>query len=165
VTDDGANILAAASGLVRSAHHWCHGVAGYLWCLAQAFEHDTALSSAVAWATEAFVRSAPLVDNPTYCHGVAGTLETWRILMSSPSVGEITAHRVSEAIAVLRALQRRDGGGVVWSSEDPLIVTPDLWVGFLGPATALALRQLRTLLLSPEWLADQRVRPCASRAC
>jgi hypothetical protein len=153
-TSDGANILATASGVARPAHHWCHGVAGYLWCLLQVIDLADPRPQAREWAAEAFARSAPLVDNPTYCHGLAGMLETWRMLSSVPKAGDLARRRTYEAVAVLRTLHRHDGGGTIWSSEASAVVCPDLWVGFLGPATALAMTAggIADAVLSERWL-------------
>jgi class IV lanthipeptide synthase len=155
LTDDGENIVATTSGLTRPRHHWCHGVAGYLWCLLQAFDDADELTEARDWAVEAFVGSAPLVDNPTSCHGMAGVLETWRMLTSSPKVGDLARRRAAEAVAVLRLLHHHDSGGTTWSSEEPSVVSPDLWVGFLGPATEVAMsaRGMSEPVLSERWLA------------
>ncbi len=56
-------------------------------------------------------------------------------------------------------------GRCAWTSDDPAIVTPDLWVGFLGPASALARHAagLRDALLSPAGLA--RIARAALPAC
>ncbi len=58
--------------------------------------------------------------------------------------------------ATLRLLHKTKNGLSVWSSEDPSVITPDLWVGFLGPATALLLHvnKCQTLLLSSETLTQ-----------
>jgi hypothetical protein len=60
---------------------------------------------------------------------------------------------------VLRLQLRRERGVSFWGAEDPEVFSPDLWVGFLGPATALALyaRKIADPLLSASWL-----RACAS---
>ena len=50
-------------------------------------------------------------------------------------------------------MQRRKGLSA-WSSEDPQVFTPDLWLGFLGPASSLAMHTAdhRGALLSRTWL-------------
>jgi hypothetical protein len=54
----------------------------------------------------------------------------------------------------LRCAHSKRGGNCLWVSDDPDVITPDLWVGFLGPATALALHASGSPwpLLSAEWL-------------
>jgi hypothetical protein len=98
-----------------------------------------------------------------WCHGVTGYL--WCLVNAFPdrddltdpkraAVDEFAALREQEAVAALRILQQRRGGRSVWGSEDPRGVTPDLWVGFLGPAVSLALQSAgsRDGLLSAAWL-------------
>jgi hypothetical protein len=62
--------------------------------------------------------------------------------------------RADRAAGVLRLVSFRERECCVWGSEDPEVIKPDLWVGFLGPATALALyaRNCSHALLSPSWL-------------
>ncbi|QEH31579.1 Serine/threonine-protein kinase PknA [Aquisphaera giovannonii] len=136
---------------------WCHGPAGYLWCLLQALGDDPRSSPAVDRAASAF-RRASMVRNPTFCHGLAGQLELCRMLGALPRHEGWAARRGARIEAVLRLLQQRRGGGVVWSSEDPEVITPDLWVGFLGPAAALAMgtRPGHAPLLSGPWLRECR---------
>jgi hypothetical protein len=67
----------------------------------------------------------------------------------------IAAQRADRAAAALRLMARRQNGLCVWGAEDPDIITPDLWVGYLGPATALALhgRGIQHSILSSSWLS------------
>jgi hypothetical protein len=60
----------------------------------------------------------------------------------------------------LRLHLRREDGLCIWGAEDPQVFTPDLWVGFLGPASALSLHAMRVSdpILSGTWL-----RSCASQ--
>lgn len=51
----------------------------------------------------------------------------------------LAERRSRQLAAVLRLLAVRRQGLRVWGAEEPEILTPDLWVGFLGPATALAM--------------------------
>ena len=154
LTENRKNILAVASGLSQPPHHWCHGVAGYLWCLLQAFGEPNLLLGARDWAIEAFVRSTPFLENPTLCHGMAGILETWRMLMPLAKVGDLAAHRVWAVVAVFRLLHGARDGSTVWSSEESAVVSPDLWVGFLGPAASLAMsaRSITYPIMSEAWL-------------
>ena len=135
--------------------HWCHGIAGYLWCLLQAFGRDRRVAREFKWAYERyeFATKQPL-DNTTYCHGLSGQLELWRMLMAFPRYRSLAHTRTLDIIAAIRLLSQRVGGHSVWCSEEPKVITPDLWVGYLGPATALALHSIgsRDALLSSSWL-------------
>ena len=133
--------------------NWCHGPAGYLWCMLNAFGDETRLAAAVDWAVEAFAE-ANLIHTPTYCHGLAGQLELCRMLMAVPRHRDFAEHRATRIISALRLLQQRRNGLIAWSSEDPDVFTPDLWVGYLGPAAALAMSTLPGYfpLLSGTWL-------------
>lgn len=140
---------------------WCHGVAGYLWCILQAFGGDTAVGEEVDWAASIFTKATTTaVDNPTYCHGLSGLLELWRMLAELPCYRKQAQYRTARIAAALRFLHQRIEGKSVWCSDDPRIITPDLWVGFLAPATALALYATGTQesILSPRWL-----RKCAGQ--
>jgi hypothetical protein len=100
--------------------------------------------------------NAPAVGTPTYCHGLAGQLELWRMLSAAPRFAELAEAQAGKAARALRILNLTTAGRRIWASDKPEIVTPDLWVGFLGPATALAMHaaQARHALLSPFWLRD-----------
>ena len=137
---------------------WCHGVAGYLWCMLLAFGDDRRLAPAVDWSVEKCAAAKPS-GNPVYCHGMAGELELWRLIGNYPRLAGGAASRADRAASALRFQLRREEGLSVWGAEDASILTPDLWVGFLGPATALALyaRRASDPLLSGAWLSS-----CAS---
>ncbi|MFJ5546308.1 lanthionine synthetase LanC family protein [Streptomyces sp. NPDC093225] len=155
LTDDGSNIRATLSGTTLPAHTWCHGAAGYLWCLLQS-SHDVAVPYTAileSFATK-FDRAMPLLANPSMCHGVGGMLETWRMLRVLPSHRDQASHQIGSLIGMLRLLHHTYRGATVWSSDQPAIVTTDLWVGFLGPAVqlALAVNGSSASVISPDWL-------------
>jgi serine/threonine protein kinase len=118
--------------------HWCHGPAGYLWCMLYTFGDEPKLSAPIDWAVGAF-NEANLVDTPAFCHGLAGQLELCRMLKGIPRYSILANRRAEQVAAALRLLQQRRDGLTIWSSEDPDVFTPDLWVGFLGPAASLAM--------------------------
>ena len=131
---------------------WCHGIAGYLWCMLLAFGDDRRLAPAIDWSLERCGQTKSL-GSPVYCHGVAGELELWRLVGGYPRLRVGAARRAQRAASVLRLELRRERGLCVWGSEDPEVLRPDLWVGFLGPATALALYPRSSdALLSASWL-------------
>jgi hypothetical protein len=115
---------------------------------------DTLDAADRAWCVSTLLAHDSIVSNPTFCHGLAGRLDLWTALAAGRDA-PAAAHRRARAVAAtLRQLALRAGPHVVWSSESPSIVTPDLWVGFLGPAAALARHACRrsTPLFSLEWL-------------
>ncbi|KAB8185351.1 lanthionine synthetase LanC family protein [Microbispora catharanthi] len=158
LTEDGSTILATTAGEHRVAEHWCHGVTGFLWCLLHARTRDAEVREA---AVAAFDQATPFLDNPTMCHGLSGVLETWRMLQALPGHRDRARRRVAHLTGTLRLLRHSQDGDTVWSSDRPSVVTPDLWVGFLGPAVQLALAAAGSAdsLLSPRW-----VRRCARPA-
>ncbi|MBI1814910.1 MAG: phosphotransferase [Deltaproteobacteria bacterium] len=123
--------------LPTPSNEWCHGSMGYVWCALQAFPNDPAFEPAIDWAASRLY-AAPRVSNVTFCHGLAGQLEVWRMLTRNARWDRIAQHRSSEIAACLRLLTERSSGLTTWCAEDPNVFTPDLWVGFLGPATAVA---------------------------
>ena len=138
---------------------WCHGVAGYLWCMLSAFGDNDRLAAAIDWSLEKCAE-AKSSGSPVYCHGMAGELELWRLIGKYPRLASDAASRADRAAAGLRLHLRREDGLCIWGAEDPQVFTPDLWVGFLGPASALSLHAMRVSdpILSGTWL-----RSCASQ--
>ncbi len=139
-------------------HHavgnWCHGVAGYLWAILNGLGDDPALRLEIDWAVDVFA-GAMSVGTPTYCHGLAGQLELWRLLQQIPRFQVLAQARAGKVAHALRLMHSKVERCCTWHSDDPGIITPDLWVGFLGPATALALHASGAshALLSAPWLA------------
>ncbi len=141
------------SSPIADAGHWCHGVAGYLWCVLQAFGDNPRLANEIDWAVDGLSEIIP-VENSTYCHGLAGQLELWRMLRTIPRHENFAKRASDRTASALRLLMQRRKGLSVWSSEDPQVFTPDLWLGFLGPASSLALYTAdhHGALLSQAWL-------------
>ncbi|HET8701835.1 MAG TPA: lanthionine synthetase LanC family protein, partial [Nitrococcus sp.] len=156
--DGGALRMALDSTQFHAPGNWCHGTAGYLWAVLQAFGDHPDLRTEIDWAV-ASVQSTMVAGTPTYCHGLAGRLELWRLLGEVPRFRELAATQAGKTARALRVLHRKVGGRIAWMSDDPQVMTPDLWVGFLGPASALALHAAHASapLLSGRWLAQ-----CAS---
>jgi hypothetical protein len=149
----------ADDGLIRSLDAtptedrlWCHGAAGYLWCLLVGLGDDPLLRGAVDWSAEQFFSSAVLTS-PVYCHGLAGQLDLCRLLGRVERLNARAQERAALIVATLRLLAERRSGDTVWMSEEPETITPDLWVGFLGPAVALARDAAiaEGSMFSPEW--------------
>ncbi|QDT85312.1 Serine/threonine-protein kinase PknL [Gimesia chilikensis] len=132
---------------------WCHGVAGYLWCILQSVGDHEALRTEIDWAVERLTDS-PAVGTPTYCHGLAGQLELWMMLRELPRFQDLAAQRAHRVSKALQILCDENGATCAWVSDDPEVTTPDLWVGFSGPASALAKysAQITSPLLSGGWL-------------
>ena len=122
--------------------HWCHGTVGFVWSLLQLFGDCGELTDPLHWGIET-LNTSQWLGNPTYCHGVSGHLEVWRMAAALNQYQSIGRRRIAMALTALKAQQHRSGGHQIWSSEESTIVTPDLWVGFLAPATALALAYIR----------------------
>jgi hypothetical protein len=140
---------------------WCHGPLGILWCLLQDKATVSGLPEMIDWCVEIIEHDLGL-NNPTYCHGLAGVLETFRLLGAVSSRHKALAHRVQTTTAKQLWMQRQMASHDqwVWGAEEPSIITPDLMVGSLAPATALALwhKQEAFPLISAAWLDH-----CANR--
>ena len=145
--------VAVGSQRFHSAANWCHGVGGYLWALLQLFGDHESLRDEIDWAV-GVLRESTAAATATYCHGSAGQLDLWRMLGGIPRHAAEAGDRCGKVVRALRLLHHKDDGHCVWRSDDPAVTTPDLWVGYLGPATALALRAAGSphALLSAEWL-------------
>ena len=154
-TADGSALrMTLDSEKAHAVANWCHGVAGYLWCIVQAFGDSPALRDEIDWAV-GVIRNSMTVGTPTYCHGLAGRLELWNMLAGIPRHRELAIAQAGKTVRALRLVHHRVHGKASWCSDDPEVSTPDLWVGFLGPASALALHvaQMRDPLLSGRWLS------------
>lgn len=138
----------------ESRHHavgnWCHGVAGLLWTMLNGVGNDLSLRDEIDWAV-ASLAAAPATGTATWCHGLAGQLELWQMLRVVPRHAGLAQERARRCASALRCLQLQHEVGRVWASDDASIVTPDLWIGFLGPATTLALfsANVQDAMLSP----------------
>lgn len=132
---------------------WCHGIAGFLWCILNSLGDYAPLRSAIDWAVER-CSTARSQGCPVYCHGLAGEMELWRMISAHPRLTPSAQDRVSNLAASLRQMLIRKNGLSTWASEDPHVLKSDLWVGSLGPATELALFSRRSCLslLSENWL-------------
>jgi Lanthionine synthetase C-like protein/Protein kinase domain len=136
-----------------SSGNWCHGTAGYLWSILLAFGENPRMQKEIDWAADSFAKSS-CIGNPTYCHGVSGQLELWRMLARIPRFRSTALRRMHQSAHVLRSLHCRRARLSMWFSETPDVITPDLWIGFLAPATSLALYAIgsKDALLSDAWL-------------
>jgi hypothetical protein len=137
------NIVESVEGSYRTPHHWCHGVQGYLWCLLQSFPQENELIACKEWAIKNFKKHTPIVDFPSLCHGLSGNLETW-LMIEGLSRKEQNSRQLNEAKKYcdtlahsLKSLAQCDNDQIVWGAEESTDITPDLWVGFLGPAVVL----------------------------
>ena len=149
----------AALRITTKTHHhhfvgnWCHGVAGYLWSILQGVGDHAAVRPEIDWAVER-LKDTMSVGTPTYCHGLAGQLELWRMLSDIPRFQALADGRAAKVVRALRIMHHKVDGRCTWIADDPAVTTPDLWIGFLGPATALALYAIdsHVPLLSGKWL-------------
>lgn len=116
----------------RAHTDWCHGAGSFLWAMLNSQCPREELREALNWGEQAFLQS-PIASNPTFCHGLAGQLELSQMLGN-----EDRTHRLERGLLLQRRPFRT---GKTWASENPEQFTPDLWVGFLGPAVALARAQ------------------------
>jgi hypothetical protein len=161
-TEDEGTILLCASPTSQRAPvlGWCHGVSGFLWCLLNAYGDEPQFTRPIERAVAAVSRPR-IFGDATYCHGVSGALELWRILEGDPRFAHVGSRYSRRVIRTIRLLHDRVNGAAIWCSDDPRVVTPDLWIGFLAPATAMALYDCgtRDALLSGSWL-----RECGERA-
>jgi hypothetical protein len=134
---------------------WCHGVAGYLWCMLLAFGADSRIADATEWCLERCARTWH-IGCPVICHGIAGELELWRIVGGFSKWSSSAGLRADRAAGILRLQLLRQQGKPCWASEEPQSIRPDLWVGSLGASTQLAMYAKGSphSLLSIEWLSE-----------
>jgi serine/threonine protein kinase len=158
----GYNTAETLEGSERAPQYWCHGVAGFLWSVIQAFPANSSLLPTIEWGVECLRRATPVVDLASVCHGLSGILETWCMIggwaarkgfESLRTEADATSARIARA---LRLTSQEISGACVWSAEDPGEITPDLWVGFLGPAVALSRFSSgdTTSMVSPDGISE-----------
>lgn len=155
-SEDGALRSRADAPDSQPATAWCHGVAGYLWCLLQSRAAETShdpLDEQIDWAV-ASVADQPMGSDASYCHGLSGQLELWRMVSGIDRHRALAQIAQTKCVRALRLVHQRRVGRAVWSVDDPNVSAPDLWNGMLGPATALALcaRGRDDSILSRSWL-------------
>ncbi|WP_425004940.1 lanthionine synthetase LanC family protein [Mycolicibacterium sp. S3B2] len=159
--DSGRLRMQSMGSATHAPASWCHGVAGWLWAVICSGLDISELEPQIDWAVDVLTDSHA-VGTPTFCHGLAGQLETWRLLSSVVGYEDLARAEAEKVISALKILRHCGTRSDPWTSDHPDIVTPDLWIGFLGPAAALSMWADGTssdALLSPSFLAR-----CASPA-
>ena len=126
---------------------WCHGVAGYLWCLLQSGAKSPILTKATQWCVTQ-LQQQPIAGGTTLCHGASGMLAVWRML------GPDYLPYAMRAATFLRMNIRPTHGAPCWPSFTRDDCTPALWAGYLGPSTELALLSAgnSNAVISSHWL-------------
>jgi hypothetical protein len=83
------------------------------------------------------------------------------MLETVPRFQTFAHDRARKVARALRITHVKVGTRCAWLSDDREVITPDLWIGFLGPASALAKHSAGVVdaLLSASWLAA-----CAGKA-
>jgi hypothetical protein len=132
--------------------NWCHGTAGYLWAIAQLPEIFDDLEEEIKWALAACTQNSHL-SNPTYCHGLAGSLELWRIINSTILSNKETDRLYKNTLNELINAAQSVACVKTFSSESPTVFSPDLWVGYTGAFSSLALEKIKsnTTILNTKW--------------
>jgi lantibiotic modifying enzyme len=133
--------------------HWCHGLLGYAWAISQLKDRSPFLQLQLSFS-EIILAKTELLD-PTMCHGIAGVLDTIRLLKTT---GDLPAEKLESAelsyCDLLESMAQEHRDWKLFSSENPRVFTPDLWIGHLGAAVSLLMsrRELNYGMLSAEWL-------------
>lgn len=140
-------VLDDASGLhwpdvdVEGAHprgaFWCHGATG----IGSFFLHAAQLqvlpgSLEIAQHAARTVAHGNRACGPVQCHGLAGNIE---FLLDMAQCNGKQGYRLQafELAALLEAFAVEKDGMLIWSSESPIIFTPDYMVGYAGIALTL----------------------------
>jgi lantibiotic modifying enzyme len=154
-TDDNKTCLLQNLGYINkktSNTSWCHGVGGFLWSVLQCKSLQKDLNQEISWAIQLF-RQTYAVSNSSYCHGLAGKLETWRILKNYPGYFNEANNYVLSTSRILSTITQNYQGNEIWLCDNFRVVSPDFWVGYLAPSSALALYLMnsRSSILSLNW--------------
>ena len=156
VSGNAVSLPERVGGRERDRRGWCHGLGGALWVLLQLDTADQRIVSGIDKIAEGWMSSLPPVDNPTICHGAAGSLEVLRMLrFVRPTFSARCDLWIVHYLRMLRFFRLRQSGRVNWHSEQPSFVSPDLWVGAGGTAAQilLALNNSRWPILSRQAIA------------
>jgi len=123
--------------LPSPGNQWCHGLSGWLWALLQSGIDTRQFAREIDWAVAGMLKSQ-LPTDPTCCHGLTGQLELLR-MMAKVSYNLQLEERRRIVFRALRNLRVHSPIGKIWASDEVEIITPDLWLGFMGPAASVAL--------------------------
>lgn len=147
------------NALIAPKEHWCHGLIGLLWALLYEQSIHCELSKEIDWCCKK-LRGANLSINPTFCHGLAGIVETFRMLKSIPRHHDFANEMELKALCHLDDLKNDEDMKLYWNSETPNIATPDLWVGSLGTSVSISmsLNNAKGPLISSQWLNSEKLR-------
>jgi Protein kinase domain/Lanthionine synthetase C-like protein len=139
---------------------WRSGAMGYLWSLLQTFGDRPKFRAGIDRAVTSLLTSPPPAST-SYKDGLAGQLEVWSMLTALPDYRTIALRQAQITVRLMHLLGIRNDGRWVWPSNDPEVISPTLWTGFVGSACALVryCSGQHTPLLSTEWLGLVS-RPC-----
>lgn len=146
--------IAGRPDLVAPLYSWCHGRLGILWAILQDPISLQALPRFIEGLTMDLFDEFG-ISNPTYCHGLSGVLETVRMLGVLPQYRAQANTAVGTLASLILEQKQWDSNNFpIWGSEAPTKKTPDLFIGSLAPATALALITIEESgpILGSEWL-------------
>ncbi len=131
---------------------WCHGLAGLLWALIQIPETFNILQEEIEWAIS-ICSSISHISNPTYCHGMAGSVELWRLVNATRFSTSTTQDCYKNALYELTHINQQHEGFELFSSEESESFSPDLWVGYAGSVSALAMAKnnSKVSILNVKW--------------
>lgn len=143
VEPDGRMLRQRQGGPYEKMNRWCHGGMGLLWALLALRPRVVGVDSWIDTLLGHFLSEDVLAD-PTLCHGMAGQLEVCRLARTLPSPYAAAADQRARHLVKLLRASEMELGTSRWHSESSLITTPDLWVGFGGPALQLRLYETPT---------------------
>jgi serine/threonine protein kinase len=132
---------------------WCHGVEGYLWCLIFNEEFIPYFTEEIEWCVN-ILKDASIINNPSLCHGLAGQLELWKMLSKIKEYKKISNSQIVEILHVLKIMHVKKKRAIIWTADEPTVISPDLWVGFLGVLSSAShlMSGNTSSFLSEKWL-------------
>lgn len=117
--------------------YWCHGATG-IGSFFLHLAHLQALPKAQLLAERAArtVAYGNRACNPVQCHGLSGNIE-FLLDMAQHTKNQQYIRWAFELATLLEAFALEKDGMLMWSSESPIIITPDYQVGYAGIAMTL----------------------------
>jgi lantibiotic modifying enzyme len=115
---------------------WCHGLEGILWCLLFNKEYIGQLEEEIDYCVIQLF-SQHNISNASFCHGLSGQLELWKMVSSIEKYKYLAAEKINELLYLLHLTKVRHQGIPTWHSDEAGKISPDLWVGFMGPHVSI----------------------------
>lgn len=116
---------------------WCHGVEGYLWALIYNLEYINKFDAEIERCVN-IIKDEKLINNPSICHGMSGSLDLWIRLKKISKYKVLAEKKIDEITNIIKITSIKRKGHNTWYSDQPGITSFDLWIGSIGPSVVIS---------------------------